>query len=124
MTAGRTVVVHTRLAGHVARVEAARRKASGVQFMTMEQLAGRLPVGSSSRSKRTSPRSGSGYHREHGVDRCGPVLDILRLLAKGLRRPEETGETLLARLVEVMAARPQRRTGRSAPGDAHAAAHR
>ena len=125
MTAGRTVVVHTRLAGHVARVEAARRKASGVQIMTMEQLAGRLaggfiqPIESGH-----SPRSGSGYHREHGVDRCGPVLDILRLLAKGLRRPEETGETLLARLVEVMAARPQRRTGRSAPGDAHAAAHR
>lgn len=45
MTAGRTVVVHTRLAGHVARVEAARRKASGVQIMTMEQLAGQLAGG-------------------------------------------------------------------------------
>jgi hypothetical protein len=45
MTAGRTVVVHTRLAGHVARVEAARRKASGVQIMRMEQLAGRLAGG-------------------------------------------------------------------------------
>jgi len=45
MTARRTVVVHTRLAGHVARVEAARRKASGVQIMTMEQLAGRLAGG-------------------------------------------------------------------------------
>jgi hypothetical protein len=45
MTAGRTVVVHTRLAGHVARVEAARRKASDVQIMTMEQLAGRFAGG-------------------------------------------------------------------------------
>jgi PD-(D/E)XK nuclease superfamily len=45
MTARRTIVVHTRLAGHMARVDAARRKASGVQIMTMGQLAGRLAGG-------------------------------------------------------------------------------
>jgi hypothetical protein len=41
----RTIVVHTRLAGHMARVDAARRKASGLQIMTMGQLAGRLAGG-------------------------------------------------------------------------------
>jgi CspA family cold shock protein len=45
MTARCTVVVHTRLAGHMARVDAARRGASGVQIMTMGQLAGRLAGG-------------------------------------------------------------------------------
>ena len=45
MAARRTIVVHTRLAGHMARVEAARRKASGVQIMTMGQLAGQLAGG-------------------------------------------------------------------------------
>jgi hypothetical protein len=45
ITARRTVVVQTRLAGHMARVEAARRKASGVQIMTKGQLAGRLAGG-------------------------------------------------------------------------------
>jgi hypothetical protein len=45
VAARRTIVVHTRLAGHVARVEAARRNASGVQIMTMGQLAGRLAGG-------------------------------------------------------------------------------
>jgi len=41
----RTMVVHTRLAGHVARVEAARAGENGVQIMTMGQVAGRLAGG-------------------------------------------------------------------------------
>ena len=41
----RTIVVHTRLAGHVARVEAARASQSGLQIMTMGQLAARLAGG-------------------------------------------------------------------------------
>src|SRR6476620_3921905 len=98
MTAGRTVVVHTRLAGHVARVEAARRKASGVQIMTMEQLAGRLaggfiqPIESGH-----SPRSGSGYHREHGVDRCGPAggdVRTRRLVSHRHARPPSAAANL------------------------------
>jgi hypothetical protein len=40
-----TIVVHTRLAGHMARVEAARNCQSGVQIMTMAQLASRLAGG-------------------------------------------------------------------------------
>lgn len=119
MTAGRTVVVHTRLAGHVARVEAARRKASGVQIMTMEQLAGRLAGGF------IQPIEADTLHIASTVSTVAvPCWTFCACWQRGLRRPEETGETLLARLVEVMAARPQRRTGRSAPGDAHAAAHR
>ena len=41
----RTVVVHTKLAGHMARVAAARAGENGVQIMTMGQLAGRLASG-------------------------------------------------------------------------------
>ncbi len=41
----RTIVVHTRIAGHMARVAAARSGACGVQIMTMDQLAARLPGG-------------------------------------------------------------------------------
>jgi hypothetical protein len=41
----RTVVVHTKLAGHVARVAAARADENGVQIMTMGQLAARLAGG-------------------------------------------------------------------------------
>jgi hypothetical protein len=41
----RTIVVHTRLGGHVARVEAARADESGVQILTMGQLAARLAGG-------------------------------------------------------------------------------
>lgn len=41
----RTIVVHTRLAGHMARVDAARASAHGVQVYTMGQLAGRLAGG-------------------------------------------------------------------------------
>src|SRR6516162_7218035 len=41
----RTIVVHTRLAGHMARVEAARAGANGVQILTMGQLAARLAGG-------------------------------------------------------------------------------
>jgi hypothetical protein len=41
----RTVVVHTKLAGHIARVAAARAGENGVQIMTMGQLAARLAGG-------------------------------------------------------------------------------
>jgi hypothetical protein len=41
----RTIVVHTRLAGHMARVQAARVGESGVQILTMGQLAARLAGG-------------------------------------------------------------------------------
>ena len=41
----RTVVVHTKLAGHIARVAAARADENGVQIMTMGQLAARLAGG-------------------------------------------------------------------------------
>ena len=41
----RTVIVHTKLAGHVARVAAARAGENGVQIMTMGQLAARLAGG-------------------------------------------------------------------------------
>jgi hypothetical protein len=41
----RTVVVHTRLAGHMARVDTARAGAHGIRIMTMGQLAARLAGG-------------------------------------------------------------------------------
>jgi hypothetical protein len=41
----RTIVVHTKLAGHMARVDAARTGENGVQIMTMGQLAARLAGG-------------------------------------------------------------------------------
>ena len=41
----RTIVVHTKLSGHMIRVAAARSGANGVQVMTMGQLAGRLAGG-------------------------------------------------------------------------------
>ena len=41
----RTIVVHTRLAGQMARVEAARAGAHGVQILTMGQMAARLAGG-------------------------------------------------------------------------------
>ena len=41
----RTIVVHTRLAGHMARVAAARAGACGVQIMTMDHVAARLAGG-------------------------------------------------------------------------------
>ncbi|WPP06198.1 PD-(D/E)XK nuclease family protein [Methylocella tundrae] len=41
----RTIVVHTRLSGHMARVAAARRGEHGVQILTMSQLASRLAGG-------------------------------------------------------------------------------
>jgi hypothetical protein len=41
----RTIVVHTRLAGHTARVDAARAGAHGIQILTMGQLAARLAGG-------------------------------------------------------------------------------
>jgi hypothetical protein len=41
----RTIVVHTRLAGHMARVHAARAGDNGVQILTMGQLAARLAGG-------------------------------------------------------------------------------
>jgi hypothetical protein len=41
----KTIVVHTRLAGHMARVHAARASQSGLQIMTMGQLAARLAGG-------------------------------------------------------------------------------
>ncbi len=41
----RTIVVHTRLAGHMARVAAARAGACGLQIMTMDHLAARLAGG-------------------------------------------------------------------------------
>ena len=44
-TLRRTVVVHTRLAGHNARVEAARANANGVQILTMDRVAARLAGG-------------------------------------------------------------------------------
>jgi hypothetical protein len=46
MTAHRcTIVVHTKLSGHMIRVEAARSRANGMQVMTMGRLAGRLAGG-------------------------------------------------------------------------------
>jgi hypothetical protein len=44
-TLRRTIVVHTRLAGYSARVEAARANANGVQIRTMDQVAARLAGG-------------------------------------------------------------------------------
>jgi PD-(D/E)XK nuclease superfamily len=41
----RTIVVHTRLAGHMARVDAARASAHGIQIRTMAQMAARLSGG-------------------------------------------------------------------------------
>lgn len=41
----RTIVVHTKLAGHNARVEAARANANGVQILTMDRVAARLAGG-------------------------------------------------------------------------------
>lgn len=41
----RTIVVHTRLAGHMARVDAARAGTHGVQILTMDQMAARLAGG-------------------------------------------------------------------------------
>jgi hypothetical protein len=41
----RTIIIHTRLAGHIARVQAARGGESGVQILTMGQLAARLAGG-------------------------------------------------------------------------------
>jgi hypothetical protein len=41
----RTIIVYTRLAGHMARVEAARAGAHGVQILTMGQMAARLAGG-------------------------------------------------------------------------------
>ena len=41
----RTIVVNTKLAGHMARVRAARAGKSGVQIFTMGQLAARLAGG-------------------------------------------------------------------------------
>jgi hypothetical protein len=41
----RTIVVHTKLAGHMARVHAARAGDNGVQILTMGQLAARLAGG-------------------------------------------------------------------------------
>ena len=45
MTGRRTVVVHTKLSGHMIRVDAARSGDNGVQVMTMGQLAARLAGG-------------------------------------------------------------------------------
>ena len=50
MALHRTIIVHTRLAGHMARVQAARGGESGVQILTMGQLAARLAGGCSVRS--------------------------------------------------------------------------
>jgi hypothetical protein len=41
----RTIVVHTRLAGHAARVNAARTQSHGLQVLTIDQLAARLAGG-------------------------------------------------------------------------------
>jgi hypothetical protein len=41
----RTIVVHTRLAGHMARVAAARAGSCGTQILTMDRLAARLAGG-------------------------------------------------------------------------------
>jgi hypothetical protein len=41
----RTIVVHTKLAGHMARVDAARAGAHGIQILTMGQMAARLAGG-------------------------------------------------------------------------------
>jgi hypothetical protein len=41
----RTAVVHTRLAGHMARVDAARAGGHGIQILTMGQMAARLAGG-------------------------------------------------------------------------------
>ena len=45
MTGRCTKVVHTKLSGHMLRVDAARSRSNGVQIMTMGQLAGRLAGG-------------------------------------------------------------------------------
>jgi hypothetical protein len=41
----RTIVVHTKLAGYMARIAAARAGQGGVQILTMGQLAARLAGG-------------------------------------------------------------------------------
>ena len=45
MTGRQTIVVHTRLGGHMVRVEAARAGADGVRILTMGHLAARLAGG-------------------------------------------------------------------------------
>ncbi len=45
MGARKTIVVHTRLAGHMARVDAARAGAHGTQILTMGQMTARLAGG-------------------------------------------------------------------------------
>ena len=45
LRARRTIVVHTKLSGHLLRVDAARKGANGVQVLTMGQLAARLAGG-------------------------------------------------------------------------------
>jgi hypothetical protein len=41
----KTIVVHTRLAGHMARVEAARAGSHGIQILTMGHMVARLAGG-------------------------------------------------------------------------------
>ena len=45
LRARRTIVVHTKLSGHLLRVDAARKGSNGVQVLTMAQLAARLAGG-------------------------------------------------------------------------------
>ena len=45
LSARRTIVVHTKLSGHLLRVDAARKGSNGVQVLTMGQLAARLAGG-------------------------------------------------------------------------------
>jgi len=45
VTGRRTFVVYTNLSGHMIRVDAARNGDSGLQVMTMGQVAGRLAGG-------------------------------------------------------------------------------
>ena len=57
MTGRRTIVVHTKLSGHMIRVDAARSGDNGLQVMTMGQLAAVSLAGSCSRSIRRCSRT-------------------------------------------------------------------
>ena len=71
MTGRRTIVVHTRLGGHMVRVEAARAGANGVRVLAMGHLAARLAAGSSNRSIRRRGASGSAFLRRERPRRIG-----------------------------------------------------
>jgi hypothetical protein len=59
----RTIAVHTRLAGHMAQVEAARAGAHGIQILTMGKMAARLAGGFLVNRRRGQAVAGIGSRR-------------------------------------------------------------